>query len=492
MNLSTKVLIGAVIGATIGISLRMAGYGNDAQVAMVVGLPGQLWLRSLRLVVLPLLFSSMATTSNSLKQLSNASSLGKSTVIYYTTTTFLAVITGMLCGFFILGPLLSVMGDFEYNLPDKPTTPPVEVTPIQQVATMFNQLVPKNIFEALGGNNLLGCIMFAIVVGAVVPVDSLLIQASMEVNEAMFNIVSVIIVFTPIGVCFLIAPNAMSISPRMVLAAGAMLLTLLCGFIVHAFIVYPMIYRVIMGHMPWKYYKGIAPAWLTAFGTSSSAATMPVTLQCVLDNNVPRTVAKFVVTLGATVNMDGCAVAYPIIVMWLAATVKYELGFGDYLMLIFMSTLSAVGASPIPSSSIALVKMITISLKLPAAIDPAFGLFAALEALIGRGMTFVNITGDAVAAAVVAKTTAIALLDLDSDESVDVPLQTRRTLEMGKKLSGTSILAGVEPGEAPALEEIRARGRSSNAALEIPLVEMKAGISMHIPNEDDTKAAVRA
>merc|ERR1712117_444118 len=135
------------------------------------------------------------------------------------------------------------------------------------------------------------------------------------------------------------------------------------------------------------------------------------TLSCTIANGVPEKVAKFVVTLGATINMDGCAVAYPIIIVWLARTVEYTLGFGDYMMLVFMSTLSAIGASPIPASSIALVNMIAISLRLPPGIESAFGLFAALEPIIGRGMCFVNITGDSVAAAVVAHSTGTGLME---------------------------------------------------------------------------------
>lgn len=221
-----------------------------------------------------------------------------------------------------------------------------------------------------------------------------------EINEAAFTVISYIIEFTPIGVCFLIAPNVLTIDLSDATLAIFLIIGIPMGLLLQAMVVYPVLYTVIVRKNPVPYMLGLCPAVFTAMGTSSSAATLPVTLQCVTANGISEVVSKFVLTVGATANMDGSAIYFPIAVIWLARTINHVITPGDVVTLFFMSTLAAIGASPIPQSGLVLVKLISESIGI--GVPPLFAIIVALDPFFDRGCTMVNITGDSMGAACIA------------------------------------------------------------------------------------------
>jgi Na+/H+-dicarboxylate symporter len=434
LSLPAKVLIGVSSGIVLGLIIFQV---NDEQarkqIANYVSIPGNLWLRSLQLVVLPMLFSNMVGTSNTLKSLADSGKLGRYAITYYMTTTFLASIIGVGVGLVAY----SFVGEYEggSDTAGGNTGDIQNITTFEQIESMLFSMVPSNIFFAMSDSNLLGCIVFAFILGYVLPSTSLIVKITGEINEACFAVIGAIIAATPVGVCFLIAPQIVGLQASALLNAGILSFALLIGFLVHALIVYPMLYFVMTRKSPFTYYKGIGAAVLTAFGTASSAATLPVTLTCVQDLGVPETVAKFVCTVGATCNMDGSAIYFPIAVLWLAATAGKTVSVMDVVTIIFMSTLAAIGASPIPSSGLVMVKLILDSVGLGTPV--LFSVVVGLDAFFDRGCTMVNIIGDAVAAGIVANLLGDDATKMSPDVAADGPATIRNSLRHDMELRGS-------------------------------------------------------
>lgn len=448
--MAVKVLLGAICGLLIG--LASAKYWECSDMTekecsdmrkdpmAVLGILGQLWLRALSLVVLPLLFSNMVVVANTMASISSASTMGKATIVYYMTTTFIAVFTGVGTGL-VIAPFVEPSGNLtatdmgvpplmEMTMDELPLTLPrrlqdglQDVTPVEQIQGILFSLVPNNIFQAFATFNLLGCIVFAFVLGLIVEKESLIVRLNSEINDASFAVIKKIIEWTPVGVAFLIAPNVMIIEWKDVQNAVYLVIGIPLGLIFHVLVIYPMIYFVTTRMLPFSYMKGMLPAVFTAMGTSSSAATLPMTLKCVMDLGISETIAKFVLTIGATANMDGSAIYFPIAVVWLAKTVGHVITIGDVVTLVFMCTLAAIGASPIPSSGLVLVKMISESINITGAggvMPPLFSVIVALDPFFDRMVTMVNICGDGMGAGIIQ---SIAPPDEDTDGEVPVSVE---------------------------------------------------------------------
>jgi len=472
LPMALKVGVGALVGIGIGIGAANiwgceAGLTDDQcqaiqeQPMLAVGLLGTLWLRALQLVVLPLLFSNMIVVANAMSAIQNASKMGRVTIMYYLATTFIAVTMGIGTGLLIT-PFISETNPI--STPAPPATPEAviqrsltedprrlqlaDITTLEQIVGILFSLVPDNIFRALADFNLLGCISFALVLGLVLDQTSLIVQLSAEVNEAAFIVIGVLIKFTPIGVCFLIAPSIMILDPADVFNAVSLVIGIPLGLLFQCMIVYPLIYNLIRKQNPFKHLYGMLPAIFTAMGTSSSAATLPVTQDCVQKLGISETVSKFVLTVGATANMDGSAIYFPIAVIWLAKTVGHVISTGDVITLFFMCTLAAIGASPIPQSGLVLVKLIADSINITQSDGSMPALFAvviALDPFFDRGCTMVNIIGDSVGAACVEY-----LAPPNGDEVVDVPMAVEVSFRANASLAKGGRLH--RPGFDPTVE----------------------------------------
>jgi len=226
-------------------------------------------------------------------------------------------------------------------------------------------------------------------------------------------------------------------------SGGLIFAGMIVAFILHVLITYGGLFLVAVKQLPCGYIAKILPAVLTAMGTSSSAATLPVTLECAEKNGVPEFVAKFVLTLGATANMDGSAIYFSMSVLWLAATVGKYLNATELATVIFMSTLAAIGASPIPSSGLVLINLILNSINLSQ--PPLYSLIVALDPFLDRMVTMVNISGDSLIAKIVANmigataVTEVSVVMAGNDlrtEQSDLPMGVKASLRHDLELRG--------------------------------------------------------
>ncbi|MFW5968100.1 MAG: dicarboxylate/amino acid:cation symporter, partial [Persicimonas sp.] len=357
---------------------------------------GDLFLRLLKLIVLPLILTSVITGIMRLRSPSELGRLGLWTVGFYVFTSLMAVTIGMVV-VNVLAPGkgldLSVGGE-----------PALEPTPLSEV---FLNIVPDNLFGALSGGDMLPTIFVAIVAGLAIlmlgqKVD--LVRRGIEqAHEVVMLVTDWVIKTAPVGVAALLVNTLLD--PKLAdLSAffgdmGMYMVSVLTGLGIHSLVVLPLLLWLVARMRPVAYAQALAPALLTAFSTASSSATYPVTLECVTERGgVSEKSADFVLPLGATVNMDGTALYEAVAAVFIANALGIELGFAQQLIIVLTATLAAIGAAGVPSAGLVTMIIVLESVGLPAA---GYGLVVAVDRILDMCRTSVNVWGDSVGAAVI-------------------------------------------------------------------------------------------
>jgi len=292
-----------------------------------------------------------------------AGQLARWTIGYYVITTVIAVAHSCILVGLVWSKLMTVVGQATLDDIDEKTAEEIKdrkkLAIHTVVVNMFESLVPNNVVNAMATDSLLAVLVTAVVLGYAIKPGSALIRAVEEIEQIIMRIITVLIYLAPVGVFFLIMPNLFRLNIAEIgLNLGILIGGTLCGMVLHLFIIIPLIFIAFTRQNPYKLWMRCSPAWITAWGTASSAATLPVTIRCVLAQGVPVTVTKFAVPLGCLINMDGTAIYFPIVVVFLAATQGISLQVTDYIIVVLLSTLASIGTTPIPSSSLVLVVMI--------------------------------------------------------------------------------------------------------------------------------------
>lgn len=342
-----------------------------------------------------------------LREMSNGGSkLAKWTIGYYIITTLVSITVSCIMQGLVWSKQYTVVdaGPLEENdsLPDTEERAIIEV-----VRDMIYSFVPANIVSALANDELLAVIITAIIVGYLIESpQSPIIRVAEEIERMVTKVVSFLIAVAPIGVFFLILPNLMRLDladmgSNLGLLIGATLSTML----LHILVIVPIIFFFLARMNAYAYWIKISPAWITAWGSASSAATLSVTLRCAKAQGVPATVRKFVLPLGCLINMDGTAIYLPAALVFLAATQGKVLGPTDYVIVALLSTLASIGVSPIPSASLVLLIMIARSVNVE--LTGMYAVIVAIDWFHDRFRTAVNVSGDLFAAMIVYKQTGI-------------------------------------------------------------------------------------
>lgn len=291
-----------------------------------------------------------------------AGKLARWTIGYYVLTTILAVAHSCLLVGLVWSKLMTPVSGDQLKTSEKEQKTIDERASLEiheVVVDMFYSLVPNNVVNAMATDSLLAVLVTAVVLGYTIKPGSALIRAVEEIEQIIMKIITILIYFAPLGVFFLIMPNLFRLNIAEIgVNLGILIGGTLCGMVLHLFIVIPIIFFAFTRQNPYTLWMRCSPAWITAWGTASSAATLPVTIRCVLAQGVPITVTKFAVPLGCLINMDGTAIYFPIVVVFLAATQGISLNAADYIIVVLLSTLASIGTTPIPSSSLVLVVMI--------------------------------------------------------------------------------------------------------------------------------------
>ncbi len=370
---------------------------------------GTLFLNALKMLIVPLIVSSIIVGMMGIGSGEHLGRLGGKTLIYYFVSSLLAILTGLLIVNLIMPgivdgqPAKDMIGLTE-NIEE--VTSKVEGKGPGDIVAVFLRMVPANIVSAAADGQMLGLIFFSLLFGYFLtkikePQLSTLKQFWQGVLDVMMEITNWVMKFAPLGVFALVAKVVASSGLEAFKPLAFFFFTVLIALLVHFLITLPLILKFIAGVKPQRHFRAMAPALLTAFSTSSSSATLPLTMDCVEQRaGVSNNVSSFTLPLGATVNMDGTALYECVAAMFIAQAYGIELTFTTQFMIVLIALLTSVGVAGIPSASLVAITIILAAIGLPL---EAIGMILAVDRVLDMFRTSVNVFSDSVAAVVIAR-----------------------------------------------------------------------------------------
>jgi len=308
---------------------------------------GDAFLSLLKMITIPLIFASIFVSIASLSSISDLKDMGLKTIIYYFSTTAIAVLTGLIVVNFI---------DFS-PVGEVPTTEKIEHKPFT-IDALIQSFIPSNIFKSLAEGKVLHVIIFSILFALAVLTlqkekKELITKFFDGINDSMLKIAKWIINLSPIGVFALVGYIVAEKGIGSILSLWQYVLAVVLGLFIHAFINLPLIAFIVGKFNPYKYFLKVKEAILIAFSTSSSSATLPVSMEVATEKaGIRKKIAGFVLPLGATINMDGTALYEAIAAMFVAHMYGIELSLTEQIIVFFTASLAAIGAAGIPSAGL--------------------------------------------------------------------------------------------------------------------------------------------
>ena len=406
-----KILIGMSLGVFFGVIFSFIPSG-DLFISNYIKPFGTIFINLLKLIAVPLILASLIKGISDLKDISKLSKMGGRTIITYLITTLTAVTIGLIL-VNVIKPGKSISIDTRNELVEayasdtqakqKAAAKQQELGPLQALVDM----VPSNIFLAASNNrNMLQVIFFALFFGIgmillnekkVAPVKNFFDSF----NSIILKLIDLIMLSAPYGVFALLAALVVE-APSLELfkALALYALTLLLG-LAAMIIIYVLIVQLLTKRKISFFVRGIAPAQLLAFSTSSSAATLPVTMECVEENlGVDKEVASFVLPIGATINMDGTSVYQGVAAVFIAQAFGLDLSLSAQLGIVFTATLASIGTAAVPSAGIVMLVIVLAQAGIP---EAGLALIFAIDRPLDMCRTIVNVTGDAAVSMIVGK-----------------------------------------------------------------------------------------
>ena len=398
-----QIIIGMVLGVVFGLFFLNFSWGKEFVINWIKPF-GTIFINSLKLIAVPLILASLIKGVSDLKDLSKLSSMGGVTIATYIFTTVMAVSIGLIAvniiepGNFIAEETREqLVNAYSSNANEKidVANDQKSLGPLQPLVDM----VPSNIFDAASNNrNMLQVIFFAIIFGIsmilIPPKKSLPIKNFFDsLNEVILKIIDLIMLCAPYGVFALLAAIIVE-SPSMDLfkALGLYSLTVLFGLVL-LICIYIVIVKVFIGKGPSYFLNGISPAQLLAFSTSSSAATLPVTMERVKDHlDVKEEVSSFVLPIGATINMDGSALYQAVAAVFIAQAFGLDLSLAAQLGIVTTATLASIGSAAVPGAGMVMLIIVLSQAGIP---EIGLALIFAVDRPLDMCRTVVNVTGDA-------------------------------------------------------------------------------------------------
>ncbi|MCK4537882.1 MAG: dicarboxylate/amino acid:cation symporter [Candidatus Krumholzibacteria bacterium] len=399
-KLHTKILIGLVAGIPVGLLL-----GPHAEKIEPIG---KLFIRLIRMIVVPLVFSSLFVGTASLGDIRKLGRIGLKTIGYYLCTTAIAITIGLILGN-LIAPGKSIdestrerlMSSYQAEAAGK-----IEIAMDKPgVVETLTRIIPQNPIESLAEANMLQIIFFALLFGIAVTLipgnkGKPVIEFFDAVSEGMIQMVHLVMKLAPLGVLALIAAVVGKFGMDILLSLLGYSLVVISGLAIHGIFVYSTAVKLFSGMGPIDFFRAIRPAQLIAFSTSSSNATLPVTMECAEKNlGVSDEVSSFVLPLGATINMDGTALYQGVAAVFIAQIYGIPLTFGDQLTIVLMATLASIGAAGVPGIGVITLAMVLDQIGIPL---EGIALILGVDRLIDMCRSAVNITGDASAAVIIA------------------------------------------------------------------------------------------
>ena len=361
---------------------------------------GTLFLNALKMTIVPLVFVSIISSVASLGAIRKLGRLGGITLAYYFTTTSIAVIIG-------LAAVNIIQPGAGLHLEDVKIPETIINRPNTGIGDILLSMISPNLIKSALNMQLLPIILFAILFGSALTTlgkeGNIVIEFFNGANRAMLKLVGWIMYLSPIGIFSLVSTRFAAAGggdafSKELIAVGWHVVTVLSGLAVHFAVLFLLLFFI--AGRGWKYFTNMLRSLLTAFGTASSSATLPITMECVKANGVSDRVMRFTLPLGSTVNMDGTALYEAAAAMFIAQAYGIEMGLGAQIIIFITATLAAIGAAGIPEAGLVTMVIVLNAVGLPL---EGIGILLAVDWFLDRFRTAINVWGDAVGAAIVNK-----------------------------------------------------------------------------------------
>ncbi|MEZ8718557.1 dicarboxylate/amino acid:cation symporter [Vibrio splendidus] len=399
MSLTGRVILGMVVGILTGFAIQSlfadSGFVNNYIVNGLFEVGGQIFVASLKMLVVPLVFVSLVCGTSSLKDLSTLGRMGGKTLALYIGTTAVAITLALTVGnLFQPGAGADLTAASSFKSADAPSLG-------QVIIDMF----PTNPIQAMAEGKTLQVIVFAVLFGIAIsaagkPGERIAAVFS-DLNEVIMKLVALLMNLAPYGVFFLMAKLFSGLGLGAIWNLAEYFLVLAGTLLLHGLVTYSAMLKGFTGLSPITFLRKMEDAIMFAFSTASSNATIPVTMETAKNRmGVDNKVASFTVPLGATVNMDGTAIMQGVATAFIAQAYNIDLTMGDYLMVILTATLASVGTAGVPGVGLVMLAMVLNQVGLPL---EGIALIMGVDRLLDMIRTAVNITGDSAVTIIVAK-----------------------------------------------------------------------------------------
>ena len=401
-----QILIALVVAAAMGAYTGTEGTIMGVHWLAVYTFIGTLFLNALKMIVVPLVVSAIITGIANVGSQGGFGRLGMKTLGYYVATSFIAIMIGLVM-------VNTIQPGVSNNPPpvieaNEQVTMAVEGKSAGDVVDVFLRMIPTNIVDAAAEGQMLGLIFFSLLFGFFMTQLKGDIAKTMNsfwqgVFDVMMLMTDLVMKFAPLGVFGLVAASVAKTGFDQFGNLALFFMTVVGALAIHFLVVMPLILKFFGGiKNPWLHYQAMAPALLTAFSTSSSSSTLPISMNAVEHRaGVSNRVTSFVLPLGATVNMDGTALYECVAAIFIAQLFGMELDFATQLLIVVVALTTSIGVAGIPSASLVAISIILVAVGLPA---EAIGLLLVVDRLLDMMRTAVNIFSDSVGAVVIAKT----------------------------------------------------------------------------------------
>ena len=399
LSFTQKILAAMLFGAILGIILNNISIYNSLINQYlsngVFEVVGKLFVNSLKMLVVPLVFCSITVGITSLGNLSLMGRVGLKAIIIYLLTTAFAITLALIFAIFIEpGQGYEIDSSIQFSAKEAPS-----------LSSVLTSIVPSNPILAMADGEMLQIILFAIILGIAITITGSKAESFkkgiISLNEIMMSMVTIIMKFAPLGVFCLIAKTFATQGIDMIIPLASYFFTVTIVLILHVLLTYSAFLKLIGKVSPFLFLKKMRTAIVFAFSTASSNATIPVTLNTVEKRlGVDKSVASFTVPLGATINMDGTAIMQGVATVFIASVYMVDLTIGDYLTVVLTATLASIGTAGVPGVGLIMLTMVLTQVGLPV---EGVALIIGIDRLLDMMRTAVNITGDSMVSLITSK-----------------------------------------------------------------------------------------
>ncbi|WP_240222437.1 dicarboxylate/amino acid:cation symporter [Rheinheimera hassiensis] len=410
LGLTARIVIGMAAGILVGFFFKWLLAGQDERILHILGMElplktffidgifhigGEIFIASLKMLVVPLVFVSLVCGTCSLSDTSSLGRLGGKTIGLYMVTTAIAITLAIFAALLINpGKGVEMQSDASFDISEAP--------PLSQV---FIDIFPSNPIESMASGNMLQIIVFAVLFGLAMALSGKagerLAAVFNDLSEVIMKLVTLLMNLAPYGVFFLMAKLFTTLGFETIASLIKYFGVVMTVLILHGLVTYAVILKLLTGLNPLIFFRKMRDAALFGFSTSSSNATMPVTMEAVTKKlGVKNSIASFTVPLGATINMDGTAIMQGVATVFIAQVFVVDLTLTDYLMVIVTATLASIGTAGVPGVGLIMLAMVLQQVGLPV---EGIALIIGVDRLLDMTRTAVNITGDAMVSCIVGK-----------------------------------------------------------------------------------------